>query len=109
MSQVSASAYTTTRPPARLLDNLLATKELLYERTDWVHRQVQTAQFRNDFSVLLRVSLYLTLPPETLCGELAVPMAFCKKRRLCDLSLRDEVGKALPMLTFPRSILRRPR
>lgn len=87
-----------------LQQNIYATLRLLWDRRNLIHRHVQTVQFRDDFSVGIRTSSYLTLP-ESVCGDdLAVPLAFCSRHRLFDFSLTDESGRVLPMATFPQSI-----
>jgi hypothetical protein len=85
--------------PARPAGHDRATKtlQLLADPARWTHRRVEHLVFVDDQSVRRAVSVDFEVPAE-LAG-VPVPLALLRKRPLVDFDLRDEGGRALPMLT----------
>jgi hypothetical protein len=73
---------------------------------EWVHRRVESVEFRDDRTVLRSVSVDFTLPDWAPSVTLAknhvvrlVPLAHLKKRPLVGLDVFDEAGQSIPLLT----------
>lgn len=84
---------------------------LLIEWSKWVHRRVETIHFVSADTYRRQVSVDLTLP-EALLSPLTsgdgqelhfAPLTLLKKRPLTNFDLRDEAGKAMPLLTKQRN------
>lgn len=72
----------------------------------WVHRRVETCELVDVDNVRRRVSVDFTLParvpeepPNVPVAVPALPLSLLDKRVLRNLDVRDEDGKALPVLT----------
>lgn len=80
---------------------------LLNTWTEWVHRRVETFKFSDPVTLSRRLSTDFALPADvfTPFRDHAgvplhhVPLALLRKRKLTNFDLRDETGKALPLLT----------
>lgn len=85
--------------PARPAGHDRATKtlQLLADPARWTHRRVEHLVFVDDQTVRRAVSVDFEVPAE-LTG-VPIPLALLRKRPLVDFDLRDEGGRALPMLT----------
>lgn len=93
-------------PDAALIGAMTAM--LLSPWNQWVHRRVERAHFCDEDAVHRQVSIDFTLPHwfheirETHGSDPKrhlVPLGFLGKGALINFSLRDEHGKALPLLT----------
>lgn len=75
---------------------------LLLHTEQWAHRRVEQIEFVDEDTIRRQVSIDLTVP--VLAGAQAgepvlVPLTLLRKRPLAVFDLRDEDGRALPMLT----------
>lgn len=92
---------------AALGDDLpgLETIRLLIAHPDWVHRRVDTLEYRDDTTFRRRQSVHFTVPaaaPQIRVGESGVrliPLTTLRKETLVHFDCRDESGGALPVLT----------
>jgi hypothetical protein len=73
---------------------------------EWVHRRVESVEFRDDRTVRRSVSVDFTLPDWAPSVTLAknhvvrlVPLAHLKKRPLVGFDVFDEAGQSVPLLT----------
>src|SRR4051794_15569809 len=73
---------------------------------EWMHRRVEQFEFPEPYTLIRRVSLDFTVPPEPtpLQGThgdpiYCVPLALLRKRRLRRFDLRSASGESLPLLT----------
>lgn len=89
------------------LDNsevALALFTLLEARPRWMHRRVESVEFRNDVSVRRRISIDFTVPalaPELQNGSdtaRLIPLTLIEKRPLIGFDVLDEGGRVLPVL-----------
>jgi hypothetical protein len=76
---------------------------LMTHTQQWVHRRVESVQFRDNSTVWRKVSIDFTvldiMPEMTLCKPYRlVPLTVLNKRRLANFSLRDEEGKSVSLL-----------
>ncbi len=80
--------------------------ELLEGSNRWVHRRVESVEFRDHRTITRSVSVDFTLPED--CPILAlsgrnpvrlVPLASLKRARLSHFHLWDEAGASMPLLT----------
>jgi hypothetical protein len=73
----------------------------------WVHRRVESISLEDPETIRRRVSvdftLFSDLPPLITTGDgdplFFVPLTLLRKQPLVDFDLRDEEGRALPLLT----------
>jgi hypothetical protein len=76
---------------------------LMTHTQQWVHRRVESVQFRDNSTVWRKVSIDFTvldiMPEMRLCTPYRlVPLTVLNKRRLANFSLRDEDSKSVSML-----------
>jgi hypothetical protein len=85
--------------------------ELLRRWDGWVHRRVEAVEVKDPATVRRHATIDFTLlrglgsPIEDGAGQKIyfVPLAFLAKQPLTNLDLRDETGRALPVLTKRRN------
>jgi hypothetical protein len=83
--------------PVAARDGATRLLQLLAEPARWTHRRVERVVFLDDRTVRRRVSVDFEVPAEL--EGVPVPLALLRKRPLVEFDLRDEGGRALPMLT----------
>ena len=87
------------------------TLELISDWMRWVHRRVESLEYEDERTVRRSVSVDFTLPrdlPSPLPqsnGEdvYPVPLALLRKAILRRFDIRDESGRALPLMTAPKN------
>ncbi|HET6954537.1 MAG TPA: hypothetical protein VFI47_29505, partial [Acidimicrobiales bacterium] len=83
----------------------LALVRMLIAHPDWVHRRVDTLEYRDDTTFRRRQSVHFTVPaaaPRIRVSEARfrlVPLTTLCKETLVNFDCRDESGTALPVLT----------
>ena len=96
------------KPPTRLAP---AFWRLLTTQHAWVHRRVETIDVLSGEMVKRTMSVDFTIPPslrrslaDDELGGFLVPVAVLAKERRRNFSLRDEAGRAIPVLGKPMNI-----
>lgn len=83
----------------------LATVRMLIAQPDWVHRRVDTLDYRDESTFRRQQSVHFTLPsasPEIVVDKVRfrlVPLATLRKETLVNFNCRDESGTSMPILT----------
>jgi len=83
----------------------LAAVRMLIAQPDWVHRRVDTLEYRDETTFRRQQSVHFTLPaasPEIVVDDVRfrlVPLATLRKETLVNFNCRDESGASLPILT----------
>jgi hypothetical protein len=83
----------------------LETVRMLIAHPQWVHRRVDTLEYRDDTTFRRQQSVHFTVPaaaPEIRVGEARfrlIPLTTLRKETLVNFDCRDESGAALPVLT----------
>jgi hypothetical protein len=83
----------------------LAAVRMLIAQPDWVHRRVDSLEYRDETTFRRQQSVHFTLPsaaPEIVVDEVhfrLVPLATLRKETLVNFNCRDESGASLPILT----------
>jgi hypothetical protein len=83
----------------------LAAVRMLIAQPDWVHRRVDTLDYRDETTFRRQQSVHFTLPsaaPEIRVDDVhfrLVPLATLRKETLVNFNCRDESGTSMPILT----------
>jgi hypothetical protein len=83
----------------------LQTLRLLLAQPEWVHRRVDSLEYRDSTTFRRRQSVHLTVPDAAsvlAIGETSsrvIPLTTLRKETLVNFDCRDEAGTALPVLT----------
>ena len=83
----------------------LAAVRMLIAQPDWVHRRVDTLDYRDETTFRRQQSVHFTLPstaPEITVDDTRfrlVPLATLHKETLVNFNCRDESGTSMPILT----------
>lgn len=80
--------------------------DLLINSHQWVHRRVESVTFQDDRTVRRRVSADFSIPRSAPRVRVdaqqfsLIPLTLLRKRTLVNFDLRDEDGKAIPLLSL---------
>ena len=83
----------------------LAAVRMLIAQPDWVHRRVDSLDYRDETTFRRQQSVHFTLPsaaPEIRVDDVhfrLVPLATLRKETLVNFNCRDESGTSMPILT----------